>query len=166
MSATKYIIQSLQNQNYCIGVRQASARQPLVLSFLQGAGSPNTQWYMDPNTGLITLVADPSLCIDVQGTVIQGSQLILSTYVPGRQSQSWNWLGNPPYVSNNAAGNMVIDNSGGNISPGNPILVWGQNSGTNQQWTELSVAGVEAFHTQMKSESAGAHSHSVSPAAS
>jgi|GEM_PF-2505161 len=162
--STKYIIQSLQNQNYCIGVRQASANQPLVLSYLQGAGSPLSQWYMDPNTGIITLVADPRLCIDVQGVVIQGSQLILSPYVPGRQSQNWNWLGNPPFISNNSAGNMVIDNSGGSITPGNPILVWSQNGGNNQKWTELSVAGVEAFQAQMKGEGSGAHPPSVSPA--
>jgi hypothetical protein len=162
MSDTKYIIQSLQNQNYCIGVTQASARQPLILSFLQGAGSPLTQWFMDPNTGLMRLVADPNLCIDVQGTVVQGPQLILSTFVPGRQSQSWNWLGNPPYISNNAAGNMVIDNSGGSIRPGNPVLVWPQNGGQNQQWTELSVSALEDFHARLKSESAGSQSHYVS----
>lgn len=143
---------------------QASARQPLILSFLQGAGSPLTQWYMDPNIGLTRLVADPNLCIDVQGTVVQGSQLILSTFVPGRQSQRWNWLGSPPYVSNNAAGNMVIDNSGGSISPGNPILVWPQHGGQNQQWTELSVPALEDFHARLKSESAGSQSQYVSQA--
>jgi len=60
MSGTKYIIQSLLNQNYCIGVTQAAARQPLVLSYLQGSGSLLTQWYMDPTTGHITLAADRS----------------------------------------------------------------------------------------------------------
>jgi len=166
MSTTKYIIQSLQNPNYCVGVRQASANQPVVLSFLQGAGSPLTQWYMDPNTGIISLVADPTLYIDVQGTVVQGSQLILSPYVPGRQSQSWNWLGNPPYISNNAAGNMVMDNSGSNIAPGNPILVWQQNNGQNQKWTELSVMATEHFLLRQTGESAGAKSATPAVAAS
>jgi hypothetical protein len=162
MSQTKYIIQCQQNSNYCIGVTQPSAQQTVILSFLQGAGNPSTQWTMDPNTGLIRLAADPNLCLDVQGTVIQGSQLIISPYVLGRQSQAWNWLGNPPYISNNASGQMVIDNSGGDINPNNPILVWPQDGGANQKWTMLAVPAVEAFLSRLKTENAGSPSQSVS----
>ncbi|HET9621013.1 MAG TPA: RICIN domain-containing protein [Kofleriaceae bacterium] len=151
----KYIIQSQQNQNYCIGVTQAGPHQPVVLSFLQGAGSPLTQWHMDPNTGIISLVADPQLVLDVQGTGGQGSQLILSHYVLGRASQAWNWLGNPPLISNNAYPSMVVDNSGANVSPGNPVLLWGQNNQQNQRWTQLSVPDVEGFLARTKAEPAG-----------
>lgn len=160
-----YIIQSQQNQNYCIGVTQASAHQPVILSFLQGAGGPLTQWQMDPTTGIISLVAEPSLVLDVQGTGGQGSQLILSYYVLGRASQTWNWLGNPPYISNNAYPSMVVDNGGANVSPGNPILLWGQNSGQNQKWTQLSVPAVEKFLSRVKAEPvAGTHAASIARA--
>lgn len=142
--STTYVLQLQSNPNYCIGVQAASSGSPVVLSYLQGAGSKLTQWILDPNTLLITSAAAPSLCLDVKGTVTQGSQLIITDIVLGRQSQQWNWVGNPPYISNIAASNMVIDNSGGNNSQGNPILIWGQNGGTNQQWLRTSVQFVEA----------------------
>jgi hypothetical protein len=113
-------------------------------------------------SGTESLVADPTLCLDVQGTASQSSQLILSPHVLGRQSQAWNWLGNPPFIGNNASSGMVIDNAGGSISPGNPILVWPQSSGQNQQWTMLSVPAVEAFVTRLAAENAPPPSQSRS----
>ncbi|OJT21058.1 hypothetical protein BO221_29725 [Archangium sp. Cb G35] len=147
----KYIIQSQQNTNYCFGVLQAAMNQPVVLSYIQGAANPLTQWIMDPNTGLIRLAANQDLYLDVQGTVTQGSQLILSSYIPGRLSQSWNWVGNPPFIANNANPGMVVDNSEDNVSPGNPILIWPQNGGQNQKWTLVSVATHEAFQSRLTS---------------
>lgn len=143
--ATAYIIQSAQNPNFCIGVTQASAGSLVVLSTLQGAGNTLTQWLLDPNTGHMQLAANPDLYLDWQGTSPSGSQLIVTDYVLGRTSQTWNWVGNPPYISNNAAFNYVIDNSGAQVTAGNPILLWPQNSAINQKWNRLAVPRLSAL---------------------
>jgi len=144
--ATKYVLISNQNTNLCIGATQASAGSLVTLTLLGGGTNPLSQWYLDANTGHITLVANPDLYLDVQGIVTQGSQLIVADFVLGRQSQSWNWLGNPPQINNNASPNMVVDNSGGNPNPGNPILIWQANGGVNQKWTKLAVPTYEKIH--------------------
>ena len=70
--STKYVIQFTANSNFCLGVTTASPGTPVVLSILQGAGSSLTQWYLDANTGLISLVGSPDpqnpLYLDFQGT--------------------------------------------------------------------------------------------------
>ena len=136
-----YIIQLVANRGYCLGVQQASPGSNVTLSNLQGVGSKTTQWELDPNSGLITLAADHTLCLDIQGNAPgNGVQLIVATFVLGRPTQSWNWVGSPPSITNNGAQDFCVDNSAGNVAPGNKIQLWQQNDGNaNQQWTELSV---------------------------
>lgn len=148
--ATKYVIQFNTNPNFCLGVTAASPGNPVVLSILQGAGSPLTQWYIDPNTGTITLVGSPDpnnpLYLDFQGTSpSKGNAIIVANFVLGRTFQKWNWVGNPPYVMNIGAPTFCIDDSGGGTQPGNKIQIWTQQSGnTNQQWQFLAVPVLES----------------------
>ena len=148
-AATKYVIQFSANTNFCLGVTAANPGAQVTLTLLQGAGTPLTQWYIDPNSGYITLAgADPSspLYLDFQGaTPSNGVPLIVSSFALGRNSQRWNWIGNPPYVMNVGAPNYCIDDSNGGTQPGNRVQIWTQQNGnTNQQWQFLAVPVLEA----------------------
>lgn len=136
---TAYVIQSSQNTNLCIGATSTAAGSLVTLQLLSGTGGKLAQWNMDPNTGYITLAADSTKCLDIQGFSGQQGQLIIADLVLGRPSQIWNWVGSPPYISSSAYSSMVVDNSGANANPGNPILVWPLNGGQNQKWSALSV---------------------------
>ncbi|HYU34578.1 MAG TPA: RICIN domain-containing protein [Thermoanaerobaculia bacterium] len=146
---TAYVIQFSANTNFCLGVTAANPGAQVTLSLLQGAGTPLTQWYIDPNSGTITLAAsnpDSPLYLDFQGsTPSNGVPLIVSSFVLGRNSQRWNWLGNPPYVMNQGAPSYCIDDSNGGTQPGNRVQIWTQQNGnTNQQWQFLAVPVLEA----------------------
>ncbi|KKO61998.1 Ricin-type beta-trefoil lectin domain protein [Janthinobacterium sp. KBS0711] len=142
---TAYVIQSLQNTNLCIGVTSAAAGSLVTLQVLSGVGGTTSQWNMDPNTGYITLAANPSLCLDVQGYDGQQGQVIVSTMTLGRTSQLWNWVGRAPNISNVQYPQMVLDNANNNASPGNAILVWPYNGGQNQKWSCLAVPALKAM---------------------
>ena len=141
--ATKYVIQWRDDPSFCVGVSQVSSGSPVVLTLLQGAGSPTTQWYMDANTGLITSVADPSLCLDISG-VDPGNHtpIIVANIVLGRQYQSWNWVGSPGRIMNNGALNFYVDNKDCSRSPGNPIILY-DSGGKCQWWRILAVPTLE-----------------------
>lgn len=147
--STKYVLQFGTNTNFCLGVTTASPGTPVVLSILQGAGSPLTQWYIDPNSGTISLVGSPDpknpLYLDFQGTsASNGNAIIVSSLVLGRTFQKWNWVGNPPYVMNLGAPTYCIDDSNGGTQPGTRIQIWNQQNGnTNQQWQFLAVPVME-----------------------
>lgn len=136
---TSYVIQSLQNTNLCIGATSTAAGSLVTLQTLSGIGGKLSQWVMDPTTGYILLAADQTKCLDVQGYDGQQGQVIIANAVLGRTSQLWNWVGSPPQISNVAYPTMVIDNSGGQAVPGNPILIWPANGGQNQNWSCLAV---------------------------
>lgn len=159
---TAYVIQSLQNTNLCIGASSTAAGSLVTLQILSGVGGKLSQWNMDPNSGYITLAADPTKCLDVQGYNGQQGQVIIADLVLGRTSQLWNWVGNPPCIANVAYPNMVLDNSGGNASPGNPILIWPLNGGLNQKWSSLAVP-VLSMLQKSTAHSAGATHLSGSP---
>ena len=97
--------------------------------------------HRNSNSGLITLAADPTLCLDIQGNAPgNGVGLVVATFVLGRPYQRWNWVGSPPYIMNNGALGLCVDNANGNMSPGNKIQLWQlENGDTNQQWTELAA---------------------------
>jgi hypothetical protein len=147
--STKYVIQFTTNPNFCLGVTSAAPGSPVVLSILQGAGSKLTQWELDANTGLISLVGSPDpqnpLYLDFQGTSpSNGSTVIVSALVLGRTFQKWNWVGNPPYVMNLGAPTYCVDDNSGGTQPGNKIQIWSQQNGnTNQQWQFLAVPVLE-----------------------
>ena len=138
---TNYILQFIANRGFCLGVQQASPGSNVILSNLQGVGNKTTQWELDPNSGVISLAADPSLCLDIQGNApADGVPLIVAEPVLGRLTQIWNWVGSPPFIMNIGAPNFCVDNNNGGTAPGNRIQLWGQGNGnTNQQWTKLSV---------------------------
>lgn len=140
---TAYVLQSNQNTSLCIAVTQAAAGTPVTLQVLAGVGGKTSQWNLDPNSGYITLAADPTLCLDVQGYDGQKGQVIVANLVLGRASQQWNWVGMAPYIANVMYPNMVLDNAGATIAPGNPILIWPLNNGQNQKWSRYSVPMLE-----------------------
>ncbi|BFO57450.1 MULTISPECIES: ricin-type beta-trefoil lectin domain protein [Comamonadaceae] len=140
---TTYVIQSLQNTSLCIGVTSAAAGSLVTLQTLSGVGNKNSQWTMDPNSGVIALATDSNLVLDIQGYDGQKGQVIVANYVLGRSSQTWNWVGSPPNISNNQYPQMVLDNSQGTAAPGNPILIWPNNGGTNQKWSCLAVPALQ-----------------------
>jgi len=139
INMTAYVIQSLQNTGLCIGTTSTAAGSLVTLQVLAGVGAQLSQWNMDPNSGYITLAADPTKCLDVQGYDGQQGQVIIADLVLGRTSQLWNWVGRPPSISNVEYPTMVLDNSGGHATPGNPILIWPYNGGQNQKWSSLAV---------------------------
>ncbi len=140
---TTYVIQSLQNTGLCVGVTSMAAGSLVTLQTLSGAGNKNSQWLMDPNTGTIALASNPDLVLDVQGYDGKQGQVIVANMVLGRTSQTWNWVGSPPNISNNQYPQMVLDNSGGVVQPGNPVLIWPTNGGTNQKWSCLAVPALQ-----------------------
>jgi hypothetical protein len=150
--STKYVIQLSANTNLCLGVTQANPGSPVVLSLLQGAGSPLTQWYIDPNSGTIQLAGSPAdspLYLDVQGTnPSNDTPLMVSSFTLGRTTQRWNWLGNPPYVMNQGAPTFCIDSAG--AQTGTKVILYSQQNGNpNQQWQLLAVPVLEhALATQ------------------
>ena len=143
---TEYVIQFTTDSDKCLGVSQANAGAPVVLSLLQSPISKLTKWHLDPNSGAITLAgSNPPLYLDFQGTSpSNGVPIIISNYVLGRASQIWNWLGNPPYIMNVGAPNYCVDDSNGGTQPGTKIQIWSQMAGnTNQQWQLLAVPVLE-----------------------
>lgn len=134
-STTAYVIQSGQNPDFCVGVTSATAGTLVTLKLLSGVGDELSQWNMDPDSGYITLASNPELCLDVQGYNGNQGQVVIDNIVLGRGSQKWNWVGSPPNISNLLYPTMVIDNSGGNVVPGNAVLVWPLNGGQNQKWS-------------------------------
>jgi hypothetical protein len=143
--STKCVLVLNANTNFCLGVTQATPGSRVVLSFLQGAGSPLTQWDVDSNTGMISLVGSPDpsnpLYLDFQGTSPSGgTPIIVASFSLGRTSQKWNWVGNPPYVMNLGAPTFCIDNNHDRAVAGNSIEIWPQTTGnTAQQWQFLAV---------------------------
>lgn len=157
MSSTSYIIQWQQNPSYCIGIQQAVANQPVLLTLLQGAGSPTTRWNMDPNTGLITSAADPNLCLDIRGVSPANlTPLIVANPVLGRPYQSWNWLGSPGRIMNNGAPNFYVDDQGCSTTPGNPIILY-DSSGGCQWWNVIPVTTLQFVALAEKAEAAAGH---------
>jgi hypothetical protein len=144
-SSTKYIIQWQTDPQFCIGVTAIAAGANVTLSTLAGAGNPQTQWTMDPNTGLIALAASPDLVLDISGNYIgNGTPLVLANYVIGRPQQQWNWVGTPKAVMSLGQPGMCADNSGGAHKPGNQIVLWSYGAGnTNQAWSFLPVPALE-----------------------
>ena len=145
--STKYVIVLNANTNICLGVTTASPGTPVVLSILQGAGSPLTQWYLDANSGAISLAGSPEgnpLYLDFQGTsASNGNGVIVSNSVLGRTFQKWNWVGNPPYVMNVGAPTYCIDDTG-STQPGTKVYIYNQMNGNiNQQWQFLAVPVLE-----------------------
>lgn len=144
MSSTPYIIQWQQDTSYCLGINQAAPNNPVVLTFLSGPDNPFTQWQMDPNTGFITSVADDTLFLDIQGVQPKnGTPLIVTSLVPGRTYQQWNWLGSPGRIMNIGAPNFYADNQRCRTTLGNTIQLY--DSGGKCQWWNILFVRVLEF---------------------
>ncbi|HYW12246.1 MAG TPA: RICIN domain-containing protein [Longimicrobium sp.] len=140
---TPYIIQSQGSPVFCIGVDAANEGAPVNLMFLQGAGSLNTQWYLDADTGVITSAANPRLCLDVpNAALVPSARLVLSVIVNERPSQSWNWT-TQPLIFSNGAPELFVTNSGCAIKTENPIVLDDSSSRQCQMWTLLPVAALQ-----------------------
>jgi hypothetical protein len=148
----KYVIQYQINPSFCLGVSSATAGTPVLLNLLAGVGNPNTQWDVDPSSGLITLVGNSNLALAYSGTIPgNGTPLIVAQIVLGAPSQRWNWVGNPPDINSLGAPGFVVDNSNGGQQPGNKIQLWQfQGGNTNQAWTFTPVPTLEKFALQDK----------------
>lgn len=142
MASQTYIIQLNDNPNLCVGVGEIANGAPLQLKLLGGGMDHTIQWVFNDN-GTICSAGNANLCIGPQGVDISEGPAVLSTIVFGRGAQQWNWVGNPPYVSNVQQSALVLDNDGGVVSAGNPVLIWNMHSGDNQQWTLLTVDEVQ-----------------------
>ncbi len=139
----RYVIQWQADPSYCIGIQQVSAGSPAVLTLLQGAGSPTTQWEMDPVTGNIRSVADTTLYLTIQGVnPSNDTPLVVANFVLGNPYQSWNWVGSPGRIMNNGALNFYVDNTRCARTPGNPIILYDSTGGC-QSWKILAVPSLE-----------------------
>lgn len=142
--ADNYVIQFIKDGqpiDRCIGVNAIQAGAPVVLSLL--GASDHTVFHMDPNTGYISSVKDPSLCIDIQAPAGSGSQLVLSKKVIGKTTQRWNWLGAPPRIFNVGLPTLCIDDYGNGTNPGNKIIAYDQSGGA-QSWQTVPADLVAA----------------------
>ena len=142
MASQTYIIQLNDNTNLCVGVDEIANGAPLKLKLLNGGMDHTVQWVFNDD-GTICSAGNANLCIGPQGVDITEGKAVLSGVVPGRGSQQWNWVGNPPYISNVQQSGLVLDNGNDVVSAGNPILIWNMHSGDNQQWTMLTVDEVQ-----------------------
>ncbi|MEA2664713.1 MAG: hypothetical protein QOI11_1657 [Candidatus Eremiobacteraeota bacterium] len=145
---SKYVIQLKKNPNYCLGVSTLAAGAAVQLTLLRGAGDLMTQWIADPNTGVLTLAASlpgDELVLDYEGTsASNGTKLMINPLVFLRPSQTWNWVGNMPYIMSGGAPAYAIDDPNGSSTPGTTVQLWTQKTGeTNQQWTLLAVSSLE-----------------------
>jgi len=147
MSTPSYIIQFINQgtpTNFCLGASSTASGAPAVLSLLQGAGGPNTQWNLDQSSGLIMLASTAGsampLYLTIPGTgIVQGAQLIIAPFVIGSLLQSWNWIGSAQRIYSNAPpSTYAVDNSGCVTSPGNKIIIY-PNTGACQQWQFVQV---------------------------
>src|SRR5262249_32437530 len=115
--ADKFVIQFTGNvnqpqpTNFCMGVGNAGPNAPVVLANL--GATPNTMWTAAPVTGVISSVANPSLCLTISSTAPHnGTPLVLQTKVPGSLNQTWNWLGNSPRILSTNFPQFGVDDPG------------------------------------------------------
>jgi hypothetical protein len=131
MSANEYIIQCYDIPDCCVGVNWDVRGAPLTICS-PGDGDALTRWLFDPETGHIALSASPDLFLNFPSFIpSEGLPLVL-----GAKSQSWNWAGNPPFISF-GDGPGVID--GGNLVFGQQIRIQHQNGKPSQAWRLLPV---------------------------
>ena len=138
MATQPYIIQLNDNPNYCVGVGTIANGASVILKQMDGNFDKTVQWLFNDD-GTICSAGNPELCLGQPGVTVSQGQLSLNMVVGNQTTQQWNWLGQPPYIANVGQPTMVLDNSGGNVTVGNPILLWQMHSGSNQQWTLLTV---------------------------
>jgi hypothetical protein len=145
--STSYIIQFINQgtpTQFCLGASSAASNAPVVLSLLAGAGSPTTQWNLDPNSGLIQLASTAGsplpLYLTIPGTsIVQGAQLLIAPFLLGSQMQSWNWVGSAPRIVSNAPpATFCVDNNNCTMSAGNKVMIY-PNSGVCQTWQFIAV---------------------------
>ena len=84
---------------------------------------PNQQWRDDHATGTIRVKLD-DFCMD-----IEGGQLVINPYEPGKQDQQWERKGN---TITNRSDKMVLEIAGDD--PGDKVTKAQGNGGTNQSW--------------------------------
>jgi Ricin-type beta-trefoil lectin domain-like len=75
------------------------------------------------------------------GGTDSGSTLDTGTVVDTGSPATEAGLGSGPFQIVNLSTGLVIDNSGGSGSSGNPVIQYAANGGTNQAWSPVSVAG-------------------------
>lgn len=137
MASETYYIQLTQNPNLCIGAQQIASGAQLELKLLSESDL-STQWTLCDN-GNIVSAGNPDLCIDAQGINSNQGTAYLTMVAPGRLSQRWNWVGQPPYITNDMYPTLVLDNANDNPVVGNQVYIWQMHSGENQQWTLLTL---------------------------
>jgi len=147
--STKYVIQftgkvsSPQATSFCLGVTSPGINAPVVLSNL--GFTANTEWTVDPVTGYITSVADPSLVLSFSGTSpSNGTPLVLQQPLPGSLNQQWNWSGNAPRIVSGSFPTYAIDDDGCTQTAGTPLQMY-NTSGQCQGWRLITVAQAQAL---------------------
>jgi hypothetical protein len=75
------------------------------------------------------------------GGMDSGSTLDTGTIVDTGAPEAEAGLGSGPFQIVNLSSGLVIDDSGGSSSSGNPVIQYTANGGTNQAWHPVSVAG-------------------------
>jgi len=86
-------------------------------------------------TGVDAPIANDGGGMDSSSTLDTG--VVLDTGAPEVEAG----LGSGPFQIVNLGTGFVVDDSGGHTNPGNPVIQYQANGGTNQAWSPVSVAG-------------------------
>jgi hypothetical protein len=141
--ANLYVIRLNVKPTLCLGVTSMTAGAKVMLTLLQGNGNKYNQWEIDPNSGVIALAADPQFVMDVAGSDPQDrTPIVLNLEAPDRPFQSWNWLSDRPFIHNNGAPKLVIDDTGNHVENTGVYVFQKVAGNVNQQFTFVSVASL------------------------
>ncbi len=133
----RYLIKSIQNPGFCLGVQSDPAEgSPIVLAVI---GARYTAWLLDEEEQTISLADAPHFKLSVPGPGPANTvQLCLLPLLSDSQNQQWDWISQSPFiVTTTEIGGLwyVVDNRNGTVAQGNPIQAYQQLPGdANQAW--------------------------------
>ena len=81
--------------------------------------------------------------LQVSGTTI--SLAWHNSWSPHISTGTWTDTGNAHYTLTNVNSGLLLDDANGSTTPGNAMIQWNSNGGTNQQW-QLVAAGATSFY--------------------
>jgi Ricin-type beta-trefoil lectin domain-like len=90
--------------------------------------------------------------LQVSGTSI--SLAWHNSWSPNISAGTWADMGNAYYTMTNANSGLLLDDANNSTTPGNAMVQWSSNGGSNQQW-ELTAAGTTSFYYTITNNKSG-----------
>lgn len=136
-----FILRLQDDNDFCLAIEAPSAGSPVVMKSVIGKGSNTNQWTLDPTTNKIISVANPQLCLDVDGgTVATGAALIVGAITARRLSQEWDWTTAAPQITSFSQTSLAVTTDCA-AQDGNPVTL--QATGGCQSWSQQGVDTVQ-----------------------